>query len=50
LTHSWRNFLDIAGDEPRAALVGHVSPGPFENHDETISKANQEEDMNKQPS
>jgi hypothetical protein len=39
--------LYVTGDQPGAALVGEVSPGPFENHHEAVAEPNQEEHVNK---
>src|ERR1700680_2537132 len=39
----------LEGDESRAALEGQVGPGPLEQHQETVAKAYQVEDVDAQP-
>ena len=38
-----------AQDQPRAAVVGQVRPGPREEHHEAVAEADQEEDVDEQP-
>ena len=42
-------FVNIPGDQASAALVGEVGPGPLEEDDEPISKADKEKNMNQEP-
>jgi len=39
----------VAGDEARAALVGHVRPEPLDENQQAIAEANQEENVNEEP-
>src|SRR5512134_3692341 len=38
-----------SGDEPSASLEGEVRPGPLEHHQDSVAKADQEEDVDEDP-
>src|ERR1043165_1829807 len=40
---------DVAGDQPRAALIGQVGPKPVERHDQAVAEADQEIDVGNAP-
>src|SRR6266436_1854895 len=42
---AFQQWLYVAGDQSRAAVVADIGPRPFDDHDEPVAKSDQKKDV-----